>query len=122
MFRVSTTPIIRSTQSCNYSLRYRSYFFVQLPPCNVAKLAWPLQRGQMAMFRVSTTTIIRSTQNCNYSLRYWYYFFCAVSWTTIDMLFCCLLLSIIEIAYGFRSRHCIVYEVYINCKLLNIYL
>jgi len=39
-FRVSTTPIIRSTQNCNYSLRYWSYFFVQLPPSNVAKLAW----------------------------------------------------------------------------------
>ena len=36
MFRVSNTPIIRSTQNCNYSLRYWSYFFVQLPPSNVA--------------------------------------------------------------------------------------
>ena len=26
MFRVSTTPIIRNTQNCNYSLRYWSYF------------------------------------------------------------------------------------------------
>jgi len=26
MFRVSTSPIIRSTQNCNYSLRYCSYF------------------------------------------------------------------------------------------------
>ena len=26
IFRVSTTPIIRSTQNCNYSLRYWSYF------------------------------------------------------------------------------------------------
>ena len=26
MFRVSTTPTARSTQSCNYSLRYWSYF------------------------------------------------------------------------------------------------
>ena len=26
MFRVSTTPIISSTQNCNYSLRYWSYF------------------------------------------------------------------------------------------------
>ena len=39
MFRVSTAPIIRCTQNCNYSLRYWSYFFVQLPPSNVAKLA-----------------------------------------------------------------------------------
>ena len=36
MFRVSTTPII-SIQIFNYSLQYWSYFFVQLPPSNVAK-------------------------------------------------------------------------------------
>jgi len=36
MFRVSTTPIIRNTQSCNYSLRYWSYFLCgYLPP------TWP---------------------------------------------------------------------------------
>jgi len=45
MFRVPTTPIIRSTQNCNYSLRYLSYFCAQLPPSNVAKLrAWPRWR------------------------------------------------------------------------------
>ena len=33
MFRVSTTPIIRSTQNCNYSLRHWSYFLCSyLPP------------------------------------------------------------------------------------------
>ena len=53
MFRVSTTPIIRITQNCNYNLRYWSYF----------RAATSLQRGQ------ATTPIIRSTQNCNYSLR-----------------------------------------------------
>jgi len=37
--RVLNTPIIRSTQNCNYSLRYWSYFLVQLPPSNAAKLA-----------------------------------------------------------------------------------
>ena len=37
MFQVSTTPIIRSKQNCNYSLRYWSYFFVRLPLPNVAK-------------------------------------------------------------------------------------
>jgi len=36
MFRVSTTPIIRSTQNCNYNLRYWSYF------CATTSL----QRGQ----------------------------------------------------------------------------
>jgi len=36
VFRVSTTPIIRSTQNCNYSLRHWSYFLCSyLPP------TWP---------------------------------------------------------------------------------
>jgi len=36
MFRVSTIPIIRNTQNCNYSLRYWSYFLCSyLPP------TWP---------------------------------------------------------------------------------
>ena len=36
MFRVSNTPIIRSTQNCNYRLRYLSYFLCScLPP------TWP---------------------------------------------------------------------------------
>ena len=39
MFRVSTTPIIRSTQNCNYSLRYWSYF------CAAASL----QRSQASL-------------------------------------------------------------------------
>jgi len=32
MFRVSTTPIIRSTQKFNYSLRYWSYFLCSYLP------------------------------------------------------------------------------------------
>jgi hypothetical protein len=36
MFRVSTTPIIRSTQNCNYSLRYWSYFL-----CSYLPATWP---------------------------------------------------------------------------------
>jgi len=39
MFRGSTTPIIRSTQNCNYSLRYWSYFCA----------ATSLQRGQASL-------------------------------------------------------------------------
>jgi len=35
---MSTTPIIRSTQNCNYSLRYWSHIFVQPPPSNVVKV------------------------------------------------------------------------------------
>ena len=43
--RVSTTPIIRITQNCNYSLRYGSYFLCSyLPP------TWPsLATGQACL-------------------------------------------------------------------------
>jgi len=55
MFRVSTTPNVRSAQNCNYSLRYCSY----LPP------TWPatLEGG-------SCTKITTSTGGCSYSLVY----------------------------------------------------
>jgi len=76
-FRVSTTPIIRSTQNCNYSLRHWSYFLCScLPPtwpCNTKQSIY-YSASSLYMFRVSITPIIRSTQNCNYSLRYRSYF------------------------------------------------
>ena len=89
MFRVSTTLIIRSTQNCNYSLRYWSYFLCSYRPPRWPSLAtlngvaaqklWSVYNSasSLYMFRVSTTLIIRSTQNCNYSLRYWSYFLCS---------------------------------------------
>jgi len=58
IFRLSTTPIIRSTQNCNYSLRYWSYFLCSyLPP------AWPSLRG-------SCTKNMTSTGGCSYSFVY----------------------------------------------------
>jgi hypothetical protein len=40
VFRVSATPVIRSTQNCNYSLRYWSYFLCSYLPgqASLAKL------------------------------------------------------------------------------------
>jgi len=55
-FRVSTTPIISSTQNCNYSLRYCA--------------ATSLQRGQTSLATLegdSCTKIMTSTGGCNYS-------------------------------------------------------
>jgi len=58
MFRVSTTPIIRNTEKCNYSLRYWCSY---LPP------TWPslakLQRG-------GYTKNMTSTGGCSYSFVY----------------------------------------------------
>jgi len=86
MFRVSTTLIIRSTQNCNYSLRYcaatslqrgQAIYINNCPTrCNTQQSIY-YSANSLYMFRVSTTPIIRSTQNCNYSLRYWSYFFCS---------------------------------------------
>jgi hypothetical protein len=58
IFRVSTTPIIRITQNCNYSLRYWCSY---LPP------TWPslatLEGG-------SCTKNMTSTGGCSYSFVY----------------------------------------------------
>jgi len=40
MFQVSTTPIIRITQNCNYSLWYRSYFLGISLQCGQALPCW----------------------------------------------------------------------------------
>ena len=77
MFRVSTTPNIRSTQNSNYSFRYWSYFlcsyrasliYINNCPtrCNEKQYIY-YSATSLYMFRVSTTPIIRSTQNSNYS-------------------------------------------------------
>jgi len=72
MFRVSTTPIIRSTQNCNYSLRYCAATSLQR---GLASLA-TLEGGSCTKNMTSTGgcsynfVYIRITQNCNYSPRY----------------------------------------------------
>ena len=86
MFRASTTPIIRSTQNCNYSLRQcaatslqrgQAIYINNCPTrCNTQQSIY-YSASSLYMFRVSTTPIIISTQNCNYSLRYWSYFLCS---------------------------------------------
>ena len=59
MFRVSTTPIIRSTQNCNYSLRYWSYFLCSyLPPM------WPTWSRWR---EVAAQHNMTSTGGCSYS-------------------------------------------------------
>jgi len=84
MFRVSTTPIIRSTQNCNYSLRYCAATSLQRGQASMASLT-TLEGGSctkrydqsiyysassLYMFRVPITPIIRSTQYFNCSPRY----------------------------------------------------
>ena len=46
MFRVSTTPIIRSTQNCNYSLWYWSHFL-----CSYLSPTWPRWREVAAQYQ-----------------------------------------------------------------------
>jgi len=63
MFRVSTTPIIRSTQNCNYSLRYWSYFLCSyLPP------TWPslatLEGGSCTVPEAVVKVLCTSDDGC----------------------------------------------------------
>ena len=59
MFRVSTTPIIGSTQNCNYSLRYCAATSLQRVQVNLATL----EGG-------SCTKNMTSTGSCSYSFVY----------------------------------------------------
>ena len=65
MFRVSTTPNIRSTQNCNYSLRYWSYFlYSYLPP------TWPslatLQEGSCTVTEAVVTVLCTPDDGCGW--------------------------------------------------------
>ena len=65
MIRVSNTPIIRSTQNCNYSLRYSA--------------AISLQRGQASLAKLeggSCTKYMTSTGGCSYSFVYSWWWVC----------------------------------------------
>ena len=62
MFRVSTTPIISSTQNCNYSLWYWSYFL-----CSYLLSTWP---NWPRLREVAAQHSITSTEGCSYSFVY----------------------------------------------------
>ena len=79
VFRVSTTPMIRSTQICNYSLRYWSYFLCRwLPP------TWPRWREVAAQYNMT------STGGCIYSFVYsgWHPKHLQWTWRIINWLLC----------------------------------
>jgi len=60
MFRVSTTPIIRSTQLCNYSLRYCAVNLATLEGGNCTK----------HMTSTGGCTVLYCTGGCSYSFVY----------------------------------------------------
>ena len=79
VFRVSTTLMIRSTQICNYSLRYWSYFLCRwLPP------TWPRWREVAAQYNMT------STGGCIYSFVYsgWHPKHLQWTWRIINWLLC----------------------------------
>jgi len=63
MFRVSTTPIIKSTQKCNYSLRYWSYF------CDCFCSCW-----EEHSLKVNCPTVCNTKQSIYYSANSVYMF------------------------------------------------
>ena len=82
MFGVSTTPIIRSTQNCNYSLRYLSYFLCSyLPP------TWPsfatLEGGSCRVPEAVVTVLCTVDDGCGWHQKH-------VEWTfrMINRLLC----------------------------------
>ena len=63
MFRVSTTPIIRSTQNCNYSLRYWSYFLYSYLPPTWSSLA-TLEGGSCTVPEAVVTVLCTPDDGC----------------------------------------------------------
>ena len=63
MIRVSTAPIISSTQNCNYSLRYRSYFL-----CSYLTPTWPslatLEGGSCTVPEAVVTVLCSPDDGC----------------------------------------------------------
>ena len=107
-FRVSTTPIIRSTQNCNYSLPYWSYFL-----CNYLPLTLP--RWDLATLEGrSCTKNMTSTAGCSYSFVYccWWVWLtpktCRVhSLNNKLTVLCCI--SLDNYWYSLLSYSCILY-------------
>ena len=64
VFRVSNTHIVRSTQNCNYSLWYWSYFLCSYLPSNVAKLTWPRWREVAALPEAVVTVLCTPNDGC----------------------------------------------------------
>ena len=76
MFRVSTTPIIRNTRNCNYSLRYWSYFL-----CSYLLPTWPslatLEGGSCTVPEGIVTVLCTPDDECG-----WY------SWSVFILVMC----------------------------------
>ena len=99
MFRVSTTPIIRSTQNCNYSLRYCSYFLCSyLPP------TWPslitLEGGSCTVPETVVTVFCTPDDGCGWRPKHVHWtcriinrLLCVTSrWTIINIRMCCFII------------------------------
>ena len=76
MFRVSTTPIIRSTQNCNYSLRY----------CSLAEqIIWPVPEAVVTVLCTPDDGCGWHPKHIEWTCRIIIRLLCVTSrWTTID--------------------------------------
>jgi hypothetical protein len=63
MFRVSTTPNIRSTQNCNYSLLYLPYFLYSYLPPMWSSLA-TLEEGSCTVTEAVVTVLCTPDDRC----------------------------------------------------------
>ena len=82
MFRVPTTPFIWSTQNCNYSLQYWSYFLCSYLPPTWPRLA-TLEGGSCTVSEAVVTVLCTPDDGCGWHPKH-------VQWTcrTINRLLC----------------------------------
>ena len=103
MFRVSTTPIIRSTQNCNFNLRYWSYFLYSYLPATWPSLA-TLKGGSCTVPEAVVTVLCTPDDGCGWHPKHVEWtcriinrLLCVASrWTIINIVF-----KEIDVSYAF---------------------
>ena len=124
MFRVSTTPTARSTQSCNYSLRYWSYFLcMYLLPTQPSLTT--LEGGSCTVPEAVVTVLCTSDEGCGWHPKHVEWtcriinrLLCvAPRWTIINIIIrhlslgnelCIPITDIRRLTMGIRSEICVV--------------
>jgi len=66
LFRVSITPIIRSTQNCNYRLRYWSYFL-----CNYLPPTWLTVQSAILFIKITCKVHVRRATTTSTRWPHW---------------------------------------------------
>ena len=111
MFLVSTTPIIRSTQHCNYSLRCWSYFF-----CSYFPPTWPslatLEGGSCTIWPVPEAVVLCTPDDgCGWHPKH-------VEWT-FRIIDCFVLHLVGQLLIWMYAVYCLYHHLYVTSQIIQ---